>query len=181
MDPHALDIAKSLDSALQLAFQRSLIIDLFIEFRLAPIQLVEQFKAEATAVRHAFAGNFQSAGIQLVSRDADCLSIGADFVRDALGRQPACQRLRIGGLHPGHERLVIGSDDEMSEEKNHSHDNRGSTHQQDELLGVEGRDGVLSLVRDLAERCHGLWFGVLELHARDFLIRADNLVTDLQH
>ena len=69
----------------------------------------------------------------------------------------------------------------MSEEQNDSDDKRRAAHQHDELLGIERRDGVLSLVRELSERCHGLLAELLELHARYFLIRAYNLVPHLHH
>ncbi len=108
---------------------------------------------------------------------------GADLVWNAFGRQPAGQGLCVGGFHPGHERLVVGSDEQVSEEKDHPDDQRSSAHQHDELLGIERRDGVLSLIRKLSKRCHGLLdcSALLELHARDFLIRAYDLVPHLHH
>jgi hypothetical protein len=71
-------------------------------------------------VRHAFVGNFQAAGVNLVGRNADRFSIGADLIFDVLGRQPTGEGLGVGGFHAGHERLVVRSDDQVSEENHHA-------------------------------------------------------------
>src|SRR6266478_10227455 len=79
-----------------------------------------------------------------------------DWSSDVCSSDLAGQRLCVRGFHAGHERFEVWSDDQVSEENDDASQKRSPAGQQDELLGIERREGVLSLVRNLTERGHGL-------------------------
>ena len=147
MHAHALYVFERLNGALQLAFQRSLIIHFFVKLGLSPTEFVEQLETKPSAARHLARCHFQARGVQLVGGNADGFAVGADFIGDVFFRKTRRKGLCVGRFHVGVERLEVGLSDQFHEDDQQCRGQQSSAQQNGALFAAEPGGHFLELAR----------------------------------
>ena len=115
MNARRLNFGKRHDAPRQLAFERTLVIDLFLEIRKAEIRPVEYLKADAAAFRQSLAGKLDANFGKLIGCHFDRSSVRSKFVRDFQLLQFLNDALGFLRIEIGIERLILHAIDKINQ------------------------------------------------------------------
>ena len=107
VDAGRFDYTQTGDGALQFAFERTLVIDLFRKLGEGKVRFVENLETNAAGAGEALRGEIEAKLGEAGAADIDTRSIVADFVLDVLLAETGGKVASVFGGHLGEQELEV--------------------------------------------------------------------------